>query len=360
LVIAAAARREVVRDHLNLMARTGLDPKIVTLSTLALAEMLTRVRNGSGGAHLVVDIESGCTSMVLVDAAGTPRAMRTITYGAEFQSGVIPVSATHAIFAAARQTMLAHGGEPRPELVLAGSAAEVPGACELVARALQTPVRDVGDFDYSAMIRSHRTIPKRFTGCIAMLLAEAPSNPAELINFRQGGLAFHGRSGAPAPLRVPMMLAAAAAGAAVVQFALGIGVGVRQLHLLDRQITMITAPALGNPDPATAATALQAKITEMTKRLHLMGGSLGHGSPLEVLSVLSRALPPGLAAEVTTLQIDDSGLKLEGEADSFTAVDQVKRSLERNGEFGQVQLDHAAAASDSGKVEFHLSAAAAD
>jgi hypothetical protein len=157
-----------------------------------------------------------------------------------------------------------------------------------------------------------------------------------------------------------MMLAAAAAGAAVVQFALGIGVGVRQLHLLDRQITMITAPALGNPDPATAATALQAKITEMTKRLHLMGGSLGHGSPLEVLSVLSRALPPGLAAEVTTLQIDDSGLKLEGEADSFTAVDQVKRSLERNGELGQVQLDHAAAASDSGKVEFHLSAAAAD
>ncbi|HKV56620.1 MAG TPA: type II secretion system protein GspL, partial [Candidatus Binataceae bacterium] len=63
LVIAAAARREVVRDHLEMLARAGLDPKIVTLGTLALAEMLTRVRNGSGGAHLVVDIDSSCTSL---------------------------------------------------------------------------------------------------------------------------------------------------------------------------------------------------------------------------------------------------------------------------------------------------------
>ena len=87
-----------------------------------------------------------------------------------------------------------------------------------------------------------------------------------------------------------------------------------------------------------------------------MGGSVGHGSPLDVLESLSRALPPGMPAEVEMLQIDDSGMKLEGQADSFTTVDQVKRALERNDEFGQVQLDHAAASSDPSKVDFHLSA----
>jgi hypothetical protein len=56
------------------------------------------------------------------------------------------------------------------------------------------------------------------------------------------------------------------------------------------------------------------------------------------------------------IQIDDSGMKLEGEADSFTTVDQVKRALERHGDFGQVQLDHAAASSEPGKVDFHVSA----
>jgi Tfp pilus assembly protein PilN len=359
LVIAAAARRDVVREHLQLLARAGLDPKIVTLSTLALAQMLTRARNG-GGAHLVLDIESACTSIVLVDADGTPRAMRTVGQGLDFQNGGARALATNAIFAAARQTMLAHGGEPRPALVLAGSAAEAPGACDMMARALQTPVRDIGEFDYSMLIHSSRAIPKRFAGCIAMLLAEAPSSALELINFRQGEFAFRGRSGAATPLRVPMLLAGAALGAAVIQFALGVAVSARQLHMLDRQIQTITAPALGAAEPATTHTALQAKIADMSNRLHLMGGSLGHGSPLDVLSALSNTLPPGLPAQITMLQIDDSGLKLEGEADSFTAVDQLKRSLERNGEFGQVQLDHAAASSDAGKVEFHLSATLAD
>jgi hypothetical protein len=298
--------------------------------------------------------------MVLVDAAGTPRAMRTVAQGLDFQNGGARALATNAIFAAARQTMLAHSEQQRPALVLAGSAAEAPGACDMMARALQTPVRDIGEFDYSMLIHSSRAIPKRFAGCIAMLLAEAPSNALELINFREGEFAFHGRSGAPAPLRVPMLLGGIAVGAALLQFALGLIVSARQLHMVDRQIQTVTAPALSAEDPATARIALQTKIANMNKRLHLLGGSLGHGSPLEVLSELSRALPPGLPAQITALQVADDAVKLEGEADSFTAVDQLKRALEHNGEFGQVQLDHAAASSEDGKVEFHLSATLAD
>jgi len=133
-------------------------------------------------------------------------------------------------------------------------------------------------------------------------------------------------------------------------------VSAHQLRLLDQQIQTITGPALGNADPAMAQAGLKAKLADMSNRLHLMGGSVGHGSPLDVLEALSRALPPGMPAEVQMLQIDDGGMKLEGEADSFTTVDQVKRALERNGDFGQVQLDHAAASSEPGKVDFHLSA----
>jgi Tfp pilus assembly protein PilN len=94
----------------------------------------------------------------------------------------------------------------------------------------------------------------------------------------------------------------------------------------------------------------------MSSKLRLMGGGVGHGSPLDVLAALSRVLPPGMPAEVEMIQIDEGGMKLEGEADSFTTVDQLKRALERNDDFGQVQLDHAAASSEPGKVDFHLSA----
>ena len=357
LVIAAAARREAVRQHLALLGGAGLDPKTVTLSALALAEMLTRARDGSPSAHLVIDIESACTSIVLVDSAGTPRAMRTVGQGLDLHlNGALRAQATNAIFAAARQTMLAHGDQERPELILAGAAAERPGVPDLVARTLQVPVRDIGQFDYSGLIGGCATISKRFVGCIAMLLGEAPTNPLELLNFRQGEFGFRGHSGSSIPLRVPALLAGAAVFAAILQFTLGAAVSLRQLHLLNNQIRAITAPALGKADPAKAQARLKAKLGDMSNRLRLMGGSVGRGSPLDVLEALSLALPVGTPAEFQMIQIDDTGIKLEGEADSFTTVDQVKRALERNEDFGQVQLDHAAASSEPGKVDFHLSA----
>jgi Fimbrial assembly protein (PilN)/Type II secretion system (T2SS), protein L len=357
LVMAAAVRRHIVRQHLELLGGAGLDPKTVTLSALALAEMLTRARDGSPSAHLVIDIESACTSIVLVDSAGTPRAIRTVGHGLDFHvNGALRAPATNAIFAAARQTMLAHGDKERPELILVGAAAETPGVPDLVAQTLQVPVRDIGEFDYSGLIRGSVAISKRFAGCIAMLLGEAPSSPLELLNFRQGEFAFRGRSGTTAPLRIPILLVGTAAFAGFLQFSLGVAVSLRQLHLLDRQIQKITAPALGKVDPAKAQASLAARLADMSSRLRLMGGNVGHGSPLDVLEALSRVLPPGMPAEVQMIQIDDSGMKLEGEADSFTTVDQVKRALERDGSFGQVQLDHAAASSEPGKVDFHLSA----
>jgi hypothetical protein len=227
---------------------------------------------------------------------------------------------------------------------------------DLVARTLQVPVRDIGEFDYSTLIRGSATIAKRFAGCIAMLLGENPSSPIELLNFRQGEFVFRGSRGAPAPLRIPALLASAAIVAGLVQFSLGIAANMRQLHLLNKQIRKIAAPALGKTDPAIAQTRLKVKLADMSNRLRLMGGNPGHGSPLDVLEAVSRALPPGLPAEVQTLQIDATGMKLDGEADSFTTVDQVKRAFERQSDFGQVQLDHAAANSEAGKVDFHLSA----
>jgi Fimbrial assembly protein (PilN) len=357
LVVAAAVRREIVREHLELLSRAGIDPKIVTLSALALAEMLTRARNGSAGAHLVIDIENACTSMVLVDSEGTPRAMRTVGHGLDLHiNGALRAPATNAIFAAARQTMLAHGEQERPELILAGAAAETPGMPDLVARTLKAPVRDIGEFDYSTLIRGSATMSKRFAGCIAMLLGEAPSSPVELLNFRQGDFAFHGSTGATSPLRTPALLAVAAILAGLLQFALGVAVDMRQLHILNRQIRAITAPALGKVEPGKAQAKLKAKLADMSNRLRLMGGGAGHGSPLDVLEALSRALPPGLPAVIQTVQIDEAGMTLDGEADSFATVDQVKRALERDSNFGQVQLDHAAASSEPGKVDFHLSA----
>src|SRR5208282_1131885 len=90
VVFAAVVRKSDLKDHLELLARAGLDPKIVTLGALALAKLLTRASaagsNGNGdspGAHLVMSIDQARTSLVLLDPSGAPRAMRTLAAGLE-------------------------------------------------------------------------------------------------------------------------------------------------------------------------------------------------------------------------------------------------------------------------------------
>jgi hypothetical protein len=152
------------------------------------------------------------------------------------------------------------------------------------------------------------------------------------------------------------MLATAAAAFALLHVALGISISARKLNLLNRAVETVTAPALGATNPATAKTTLKAHIAQMNKQLRLMGGNLGHGSPLDLLLAVSRAIPPGITVQFDTVLIDDNGVKLEGKADSFATVDLVKKVLGRSGRFGAIQIDHAAAGSDPGKVEFKLSA----
>ncbi|HLW71228.1 MAG TPA: PilN domain-containing protein [Candidatus Binataceae bacterium] len=358
LVIAAFARKAELHRHLQLLATSGLDPKTVTLSTHALAGLLARARNGRGGTHLVLEIDETSTSMVLIDEAGTPRSLRTVGRGLAPPAGArTPPNIAAPMLTAIRQTLLAHSSDQAPpDLVLAGSAAATPELRDELASALEVPIRDLGDFDCSALIQGVSSEPVRFAACLAMLLGEAPVAPLELLNFRQQDFVFRGRSGALRPLRLTTGLAIAALAIAAIHVILAMAVDARQLHLLNRQIVAVTAPALGNPDAATARAQLQAKIADMNHRLRLLGGNLGHGSPLDVLLEISRAIPPTVALQADTLQVDDSGLKLGGSADSFATVDLIKRALERSGNFGAIQVEHAGAGANAGKVEFRLSA----
>jgi len=358
LVFAAFARKEVLARHLELLARAGIDPKTVTLSTHALAGFLSRARNGRAGSQLVVEIQEAGTSMVLIDESGTPRAIRTVSQGLDLrtESPGAP-AATTAILTAVRQTLLVHNSSHAPaDLFLAGPAAASLKLREEFADALELPVHDLTELDYAALLGGVRKEPARFAGCLAMLMSEAPAAPINLINFRQGAFAFHGRTGALHPLRLTGVLAACAAAIAILHVTLAIAVGARQLHLLNDEIKTVAAPALGDTDPATARATLQAKLTAASKRLRLLGGNLGHGSPLDVLLELSRDIPPSVPIQASTLLVDETGLKLEGSADSFAAVDQVKRMLERGGDFAAIAVEHAGAGNDTSKVEFRLSA----
>jgi Tfp pilus assembly protein PilN len=55
------------------------------------------------------------------------------------------------------------------------------------------------------------------------------------------------------------------------------------------------------------------------------------------------------------VNIDDSGVRLTGEADSFNTVDQMKQVLQKDDYFGNIEVSHTRA-ENNGKVEFQVEA----
>ncbi|HVA40054.1 MAG TPA: PilN domain-containing protein, partial [Candidatus Binataceae bacterium] len=357
LVMAAMARKEDLRNHLELLARAGVNPKTVTLSSLALAGLLARVRDGHLGAHLLVDLGPGSTSMVLLDPSGMPRAIRTVVADLGPVNGS-PAPGASAILGAMRQTLLAHSSDhEQPELVLTGPVAAAPEVRRRVAEALAVPVHTLEEFDCAALLGRLAARSTRFAGCLAMLLGETPGTALELLNFRQGEFAFHGRTGQLRPLHTTFILAGVAVAALLLRVGIGVSANLRQLSRIDRQIAAIAAPALGrHVSGADAKDALTTRLAAMEKQLRLMGGAGAAASPLETLLALARALPPHLGAQVTDFALEEGAIKLDGTADSFATVDKVKKALDLSGYFRDIQVTRATAGSDPSKVDFRLTA----
>jgi len=365
LVMAAMVRKTDLQLHLDLLQKAGLDPKRVTLAPLALAAMFTRAPNGNGSkpmAHLVVAGDESSTAAVLVDLDGTPRAMRSMRGGLMTSDGsIVSQEAAAPILNLLRQTLLAHGEDgEQTEVIVAGAAAAHPKVRGLLSDSLAMPVRDGGAFDYTGLFEGSVPNTGKYSSCVAMLLAESPSQPLDLINFRQGEFLFRGRiRGDLSPFYTSGMLAAALLGVIIFHFALGVSANLRRLGRLNAEIAAVAGPALGEKDPADAKAQLTAGIAKMHKRLTLIGGNLTH-SPLDTLVAVSRALPPRFPVQMADVTIDSNGVRVTGQADSFATVDQAKKALDASGYFGTIEVAHAKAGSDPSKVDFRMDASFKD
>lgn len=357
LVIAAMARKSDLRAHLELLAEAGLDPKTVTLSELATANLLASHQASMPGAHLLLAIESANTSMVLVDSEGRPRALRSVNAGAvpATDGGVSAATDAGPILGAARQTLLAHSSEVQdPDVIVVGSGAESAALRREIAEGLAVPMRDAQEFSAASMLNGQAPEMSRYAGCIAMLLGEAPNAKTQVVNFRQSEFTFRGRvRGDLTPFYTSAILAAVVVALVIVNFVLGLSTNLGRLHELDRSIATIAEPALGPNPPDDAVEALRTKITALDKRLTLMGGGEADSSPLNALLAISRELPKRFPVEMSDVTINSSGVRLTGEADSFATVDEMKNALARGHEFGAIDVIHAKATND-GKVDFQL------
>jgi type II secretion system protein L len=361
VVLAGMVRREDLRAHLDQLAGAGLDPKTVTLSSLALSTFINRTRNGNGAAsHLLVEFEPRRTSVILMDG-GVPKALRTLPVGLD--PALAPeqdATSTDTIIAAVRQTLLSHSAEPgSTDLIVSGAAAASVAVRDRFSRELSLPIHGVEDLDCSQFLGNSGREWMRQASCVAMLLGEMANQPMPLINFRVGEFAFHGRTGDLSPFYTSGIIAAALGVLMVLHLCLGIAVDVHHLRLLDRGISAAAAPVVTGVPADQAERAVAAHLANARKRLGLLGGSGGPASPLDMLLFLSRALPNGMAIDIDEMDLDETGLKLNGKADSYATVEQLRKALAATHRLSDVQVSEEGTA-EGHKVVFHLTAGVKD
>ena len=80
----------------------------------------------------------------------------------------------------------------------------------------------------------------------------------------------------------------------------------------------------------------------------------GTGSPLEIVRDLSLMIEPAWKVRFTELSMDPETIEVNGEADSFDAVNQLKIKLESSSQYKEVQLKTARASGLENVIEFKL------
>ncbi len=97
---------------------------------------------------------------------------------------------------------------------------------------------------------------------------------------------------------------------------------------------------------------MKARVQEERAKLGSIGGGAGGGSPLDILQEVSLMVDPGAKVRVTEFLVDSEAIEINGEADSFDAVNGLKARLDQSAKFTEVQLKTARASSLENVIEF--------
>jgi len=118
---------------------------------------------------------------------------------------------------------------------------------------------------------------------------------------------------------------------------------------LEAQYRAVFPDATRVVDPVVQA---QNALDALSARALLLGG--GDITALAVLNAASEAIPKDLTIDVTEFSVEGNRARLEAEAASFDAIDQIRDQLQTRPEFTDVRVSDAKASAKEGRVKFRV------
>jgi len=345
-----AVRKKDLGEHLALLKEAGLDPEYVVPESMALFSLVKGLGMAGGEGGALLDLGSETATLILW-RNGRLILARSIPVPGR-KAGALDFA---RLADEVRRTFLSAGWSPRnnptEKIFLTGERALLPGVEKQLAELLRVPVslfplEGVGG-----------EVPEDTRPALAAALGAAmDGSSAEVVNLRREEFASTRRAE-----RAKGRLKILAAYAAVLAL-LGIGAFLLNSYLLEKRYQDLKAEIRREftsslPEVKRVVHEVQqmrARVEEERMRLGTFGPGLGRGSPLEILREISLTVEPTMKVRVTELILDPETAEVNGEADSFDTVNQLKSRLDRSARFRDVQLKAARASSLENVIEFKV------
>ena len=348
-----AVQKEVLGEQISLMKEAGLDPETLVPEALALFWLVKNLGMTSRQDGSLLDLGHEKTTMIvwqndtLALVRSIPIAGDAVARGLEQGSRLSPSEARvlmkkrgeapggdPAIAAVlgrlaeeVKRTLLSYETDPeaRPveSIFITGGPALLPGVEKILGERLGKPVTvlDPGEnFPY------FRDVPKEDGPPLAVALGAALGGSVpDRINFRKEEFSSSQKA-QKVKTRVRLLAAYA-----VILAVLGLGSFGLNLYLQERRYQDLKGEIRKEflraaPEVKKVVNEIQqmkARVREEKARLDSLGGRSGTGSPLEIVRDLSLMIEPAWKVRFTELSMDPETIEVNGEADSFDAVNQL-------------------------------------
>ena len=346
-----AARKGNLGESLSILKEAGLDPERVVPEALALFWLIRGLGKTSESPGALLDLGQEKAPLILWQG-GRLNLARSIPISKG--SPTAPAKPNLPRLAEeVKRTFLSAGygveDQSVEKVYLTGGGSLAPGVDHSLSQYLGNPVSslDLGE--------AAGEVPKEHRPVLGAALGAAwGESSADWVNLRREEFApLQKAQRARGRLKFLISYAIILGILGVSAFLLNIYLQERKYRDLKAQIRKEFSQAL--PEVKRVVNELQqmkARVQEERAKLGSLGGGPGGGSPLEILREVSLMIEPGAKVRVTELLVDSESIEVNGEADSFDTVNQLKARLDQSGNFKDVQLKTARASSLENVIEF--------
>ncbi|UCG10978.1 MAG: pilus assembly protein PilM [Deltaproteobacteria bacterium] len=248
-----------------------------------------------------------------------------------------------------------------PELlVLSGGGSLIGGLAPELQKSLDLQVICLADLEDVGLLNHFRDRPSVLAQCaIATGLSLRHSRRAPGFNFQ----AEEYRSRGPLDrLRQHWRYAIVAISLVVLSWlgSVWMDIYTKKQHLaqLDKSIEAVFRRAVpevkGSMSSSQYASVLKSRIDDLSQSVALFGTESKQHLTVELLRSISQAVPANLDVTINMLTADGQRVRVNGKADAFDTVDNLKNRLITSGSFASVTISGAKAAADGEGVQFSL------